>query len=255
MGSHTFRRSAECGDEVMPVTVAFLGIKTHQHSPTTGDGGQILKPQTVTITDLDKTQLYLMRDASYGGSIFVLGADGELFLTKNGFYNGLSWMRFNLGYSILVQKIADGVELWRAPAGSNPASLSKIFEVKNNGRITVPDLGDNLINNNTFTLGAGGTVYSYPFGGNQAYYPEREGEFVRLRVTISSNTLSDVSVWGLRDQYGELISVSVPYGTTGTFWETSTVITAVLDRYYYFFARTTAPSGSASAIQIGVTMR
>lgn len=87
----------------------------------------------------DKSQLYLMRSASEGASLLAYGAHGQININANAYYDGTDWYRFNTSYplwTLILSPNTDALRILRAPAGTNPASLSEIFLINSSGRIT-----------------------------------------------------------------------------------------------------------------------
>jgi len=125
----------------MGFSLTVPAIKSHQHSSAVGDGGNVLAQHYVYAPD--KSQLLLMRDSglTQGASIMTWNLSGHLYLAANGYFDGVSWLRFNTSYPlwfISLKPSVDYLDVYRAPAGANPADPYDIFRIRSDGRIVLP---------------------------------------------------------------------------------------------------------------------
>ena len=182
----------------------------------------------------DKSQLLLFRNSglTQGASILTYGEVGDFYAVGNGYYDGVNWQRFNTVYPLWLLELnvgSDVLRMFRAAAGANPASPTEIFRIRNDGRITVPEVGMVFHSGAGFTQATGSTytiAYRRDAAGNvEAGYVilPRDGEFYNFRVVITGNTANAaVTFAAYIGGDNTTIAVSVPASTTGTFTSTAT---------------------------------
>jgi len=236
-------------------------VLDHQHSSAAGDGGNVLAQHYVYAPD--KSQLLLVRNSglTQGGSILVYGEAGVLGLIANGVFDGSAYNRLNTSYPIWLiepSPSSDQVKIRRAAAGSNPASLSDVLTIRNDGRIVAPDVGALLSSADYVTI-------QYSYGDYELYYQlidtvgldairiARSGEIYNFRVKVYSNTInSSVTVRTSINGAASNPSVTIPASTTGTFTSTGTQSVNAGDRFAWWITTTGATSGSMQLDQGGI---
>ena len=221
-----------------------------------------------TFTDLqkiyapDKSQLLLFRDSglTQGGSLLTYGADGRLYAAGNGYYDGANWLRMNTSYpllALLLDALNDKISVMRAAAGANPATLSEIFRIRNDGRIVVPDMSSIITSYGQISPGYGGKT-SYGL----IYLPSavesvlsRSGYVISACAYVYANTLNSTTYINLHDNsgiYGDLGLLTILASSTGWFTASLNQPVAANARWVYRVDTTASTSGSMTIYSIAI---
>jgi hypothetical protein len=201
----------------------------------------------------DKSQLLLHRDSALtqGGSLLAYGADGRLYAAGNGYFDGSNWQRLNTSYPLLVlllDAFNDRISVMRAAAGDNPATLSEIFRIRNDGRIVVPNMSSIIICAGQLTVGYGGTttVSLTSLSSAAECVVPRNGYIISANTRISDNTLNGTSYINLYDTFAGVVVgtlITIPSSSSGIFASTINLPLYTSRRYVLKINTSAATSG------------